>query len=162
MKLILLALAVVAALVWLLDIRLGDDVIVYQADCDEAVTSWRQCRYLFHAWTPPTVFIATRANQIVITQRDGAAPEKLDRCAVKDDRNWSCMTDWGLGLRLKWHDTMIDGNYRHQIYDPDDASRFASDAATMVQVPKWKWLLLRATLTERDTIEGFHKQFPER
>lgn len=71
-------------------------------------------------------------QQIVLFWRDHDAPIRLQNCAVRDVRNWGCTSSNGL------RSEMIDGRYRRTISD-----RTSSPSDSVIQVPKWRWWLLK-------------------
>lgn len=72
-----------------------------------------------------TTYKALADQQIVIFWGDNTSPSRLEGCAVRNTRNWSCPQDLG------YTSEMIDGQYKLQT------------ASSIYQVPKWYWWWLK-------------------
>lgn len=95
----------VVAAIWHFDFRpLSEDTTIYIRQCDDnAVEGTRECQRW--KYREPVTYTIDKGSQVVIKKVHGENRFiKLESCAVKDRRNWTCMD----GYR---EISLVDGKY---------------------------------------------------
>lgn len=90
-------LAILAAVVLFYRIDWGfarGDVTDYALECIQAPSAnGKSCEHYFQG--PVTVYVVDVGKQSVVSQTKGAAPVKLNKCAIIDRENWKCVGEYG-------------------------------------------------------------------
>ncbi len=115
-----------------------DEITVYQTFCTGARKD-EVCKSKEEAADQMTYQVSTDQQTVIFWIVNGDAPERLQQCAVRNAKNWSCRDE---RIKNTFVREMINGQYRLSI-EPDIYSG-ASDHA-YYQVPKWRWWWVRIT-----------------
>lgn len=66
-----------------------DEITVYKLECDKPLESGR-CYGSAHAYAPNHYKVFPEQQRVVTWIEGGFAPTALDKCVVRDKKNWSC------------------------------------------------------------------------
>jgi hypothetical protein len=111
------AVVIAAALAWCFSdlVPLGSEVTVYNITCMEGLKNG-VCGSIEKTVTPVTYeAIAEQQNVVYWLGRNGT-PQRLQRCIVRDARNWSCNLDDKAGTELKMANGQIKDDADHAAY----------------------------------------------
>ena len=111
-----------------------DEFTVYLGFCPKERVGG-VCPVAEEAANPTTYKVLVDQQAVVYWVGDGA-PSKLEHCAVRDSRNWSCQI--GDGKEADIRRQLADGEYGEVVFN----STLARPPAIFYQVPKWKWWML--------------------
>jgi hypothetical protein len=107
-----------------------NEVTVYELSCLDFNKSLPNCK---KTTLKPRVFRAFPDQQTIVSQVEGMPPISLNKCSVRDYKNWTCQLDTGFSEK---NYIMTDGD----LYE-SPISSFS------LVVSKWRWWITRLLAT---------------
>lgn len=113
------------------------DVTVYNMFCTGGLSNGK-CSSKEETANPSTYRALADQQTVLYWNSNTDAPKRLQHCAVRDTRNWSCQLEDKLeeSPKIQWQ--MVGGEFREVVEKP-----FISAQSIFYAVPKWYWWWVR-------------------